>query len=75
MPRSSSTFLLRLLLARISIENCGGCINMIKIDFAKIFFEVADAVHRDPETKRLAEEYQRRYGTPTAKELREHFTI
>ena len=43
---------------------------MIKIDFAKIFFEVAD-----PETKRLAEEYQRRYGTPTAKELREHFTI
>ena len=53
----------------------GGGLIVIEIDAAKIFQEILDEVNKDPETKRLAEEYQKKYGTLTADELKIQFTI
>jgi len=48
---------------------------MIEIDTAEIFRQICEDVRKDPETARLAEEYQRRYGTLTAEDLKMQFTI
>lgn len=47
----------------------------IEIDSAKIFQEVLEDINKDPKTKRLAEEYQRLYGTLTSDDLKMQFTI
>lgn len=46
-----------------------------KVNAMEIFLQVMEDVRNDPETKRLAEEYQRLYGTLTEEDLRMQFTI
>lgn len=50
---------------------------MIKVDAAEIFRKVCEEVRNDPETAKLAEEYERLYGRAslTAEALKRQFTI
>lgn len=48
---------------------------MIQIDSALIFDRVMERIKTDPDTKEIAEEYQRAYGTLSDDDLKKIYTI